>query len=83
MNSVMIAYGILAVSAGGTNYERFLTCIMYVNTIAIVVFNVDYVWTLALMVCSTAIFFANGDALARSAPAAAAVVGAAGAALAS
>ena len=30
---------------------------MYVNTIAIVVFNVDYIWTLSLMVCSTAIFF--------------------------
>jgi diguanylate cyclase (GGDEF)-like protein len=28
-----------------------------VNTIAIVVFSVDYIWTLALMVCSTAIFF--------------------------
>lgn len=57
MISVMIAYGFLAVTAGGSDYERFLTCIMYVNTVAIVVFNVDYVWTLALMVCSTAIFF--------------------------
>jgi diguanylate cyclase (GGDEF)-like protein len=57
MITVMIAYGYLAVTAGGADYERFLTCIMYVNTIAIVVFNVDYVWTLALMVCSTAIFF--------------------------
>jgi len=58
MSSVMIAYGYLAVAAGGSDYERFLTCIMYVNTIAIVVFNVDYVWTLCLMVCSTGIFFA-------------------------
>ena len=57
MISVMIAYGFLAVAAGGSDYERFLTCILYVNTIAIVVFSVDYVWTLALMVCSTAIFF--------------------------
>jgi diguanylate cyclase (GGDEF)-like protein len=57
MISVMIAYGFLAAAAGGSNYERFLTCVMYVNTIAIVVFSVDYVWTLALMVCSTAIFF--------------------------
>jgi diguanylate cyclase (GGDEF)-like protein len=57
MITVMIAYGYLAVAAGGSDYERFLTCIMYVNTIAIVVFNVDYVWTLALMVCSTATFF--------------------------
>jgi diguanylate cyclase (GGDEF)-like protein len=56
MVSVMIAYGFLAAAAGGTDYERFLTCIMYVNTIAIVVFNVDYVWTLALMACSTATF---------------------------
>jgi diguanylate cyclase (GGDEF)-like protein len=58
MSSVMIAYGFLAVAAGGSDYERFLTCIMYVNTIAIVVFNVDYVWTLCLMACSTGIFFA-------------------------
>jgi diguanylate cyclase (GGDEF)-like protein len=57
MGSVMLAYGFLAVTAGGSDYERFLTCIMYVNTIAIVVFNVDYVWSLSLMVCSTAIFF--------------------------
>ena len=54
----MIAYGFLAVAAGGSDYERFLTCIMYVNTIAIVVFNVDYVWSLCLMACSTGIFFA-------------------------
>lgn len=57
MNTTMIAYGLLAVAAGGTDYERFLTCILYVNTIAIVVFNVDYIWTLALMVCSTGMFF--------------------------
>jgi diguanylate cyclase (GGDEF)-like protein len=57
MGSVMLAYGVLAVAAGGSNYERFLICIMYVNTIAIVVFNIGYVWSLALMVCSTAIFF--------------------------
>ena len=57
MSSVMIAYGFLAVAAGGSDYERFLTCIMYVNTIAIVVFNVDYVWSLCLMASSTVIFF--------------------------
>ena len=57
INSVKIAYGVLAVAAGGSNYERLLTCIMYVNTIAIVVLNVGYGWSLALMVCSTAIFF--------------------------
>ena len=57
MSSVMLAYGVLAVAAGGSDYERFLTCIMYVNTIAIVVFNIDYVWSLSLMICSTAIFF--------------------------
>ena len=57
MISVMISYGYLAVTAGGADYERFLTCILYVDTIAIVVFNVDYIWTLALMVCATAIFF--------------------------
>jgi diguanylate cyclase (GGDEF)-like protein len=57
MSSVMMAYGFLAVTAGGSDYERFLICIMYVSTIAIVVLNVDYVWSLALMVCSTGIFF--------------------------
>jgi diguanylate cyclase (GGDEF)-like protein len=57
MSCVMLAYGFLAVAAGGSDYERFLTCILYVDTIAIVVFNVDYVWTLSLMVCSTTIFF--------------------------
>ncbi|MGZ6010106.1 MAG: GGDEF domain-containing protein [Rhizomicrobium sp.] len=57
MNSVMVCYGFLAVAAGGADYERFLTCILYVNTIAIVVFNVDYAWTLALMVCSIVTFF--------------------------
>jgi diguanylate cyclase (GGDEF)-like protein len=57
MNGVMIAYGILAVAAGGSNYERFLICIMYVNTIAIVVFNVGHAWSLCLMVCSTGMFF--------------------------
>ncbi len=58
MAGVMLAYGVLAVAAGGSDYERFLICIMYVSTIASVVFNVDYVWTLALMICSTMIFFA-------------------------
>jgi diguanylate cyclase (GGDEF)-like protein len=57
MSSVMIAYGFLAVAAGGSDYERFLICIMYMNTVAIVVFNIDYVWTLSLMVCSAGIFF--------------------------
>jgi diguanylate cyclase (GGDEF)-like protein len=57
MAGVMMAYGVLAVAAGGSNYERFLICIMYVNTIAIVVFNIGYAWSLALMVCSTTIFF--------------------------
>ena len=56
MSSVMMAYGFLAVATGGNEYERFLICIMYVSTIAIVVFNIDYAWTLALMLCSAAIF---------------------------
>ena len=56
MSSVMIAYGFLAVAAGGRDYERFMSCIVYVNTIAIVVFHVEYVWSLLLMVSSTAIF---------------------------
>lgn len=57
MSSVMMAYGFLAVAAGGSDYERFLTCIMYANTIAIVVLHVDYAWSLALMICSAGIFF--------------------------
>lgn len=57
MSGVMVVYGFLAASAGGSSYERFLTCIMYVNTVAIVVLNVEYVWSLSLMICSTAIFF--------------------------
>jgi diguanylate cyclase (GGDEF)-like protein len=57
MSSVMIAYGFLAVAASGSSYERFLICIMYANTIAIVVFNVEYIWSLSLMICSIAIFF--------------------------
>ena len=56
MSSVMIAYGFLAVAVGGSNYERLLICVMYLNTIAIVVFNVDQVWSLSLMLCSTGIF---------------------------
>ena len=56
MSSVMITYGSLAVAAGGGDYERFLTCILFVNTIAIVVFNIEYAWSLALMVCTMAIF---------------------------
>ncbi|MFH1342109.1 MAG: diguanylate cyclase [Pseudomonadota bacterium] len=57
MSSVMIAYGFLAVAAGGADYERILICVMYATTIAIVVLNIDYIWTLSLMVCSAAIFF--------------------------
>jgi diguanylate cyclase (GGDEF)-like protein len=58
VSGVMFAYGALAVAAGGSDYERFLISIMYVTTIATVVFNVDYVWTLAMMAASTNIFFA-------------------------
>lgn len=57
MSSVMFAYGYLAATVGGATFERFLIGIMYANTIAIVVFNVEYVWSLSLMICSTAIFF--------------------------
>jgi diguanylate cyclase (GGDEF)-like protein len=57
MSSVMMAYGFIAVAAGGSNYERFLTCIMYANTVAIVVLHIDYVWSLSLMICSAGIFF--------------------------
>jgi diguanylate cyclase (GGDEF)-like protein len=57
MVSVTIVYGFLAVATGGRDYERLLTCIMYVNTIAIVVFNLGYVWTLSLMVCAIGNFF--------------------------
>jgi diguanylate cyclase (GGDEF)-like protein len=56
MSLVTIAYGFLAVAAGGSNHERLLTCIMYANTIAIVVFKVDYVWSLSLLISSVLIF---------------------------
>jgi diguanylate cyclase (GGDEF)-like protein len=56
MSGVMLAYGTLAIAAGGSDYERFLISIMYVTTIATVVFNIDYVWTLAMMAASTSIF---------------------------
>jgi diguanylate cyclase (GGDEF)-like protein len=57
MSSVMVVYGFLAAAAGGASYERLLTCILYANAIAIVVFNVEYVWSLSLMICAMAIFF--------------------------
>jgi len=57
MVSLTIVYGFLAVATGGRDYERLLTCIMFVNTIAIVVFNLDYVWTLSLMICAIGNFF--------------------------
>ena len=57
MSSVMFVYGVIATAAGGGDYERFLTGVMYLSTIAIVVFNVDYIWSLSLMVCSAGIFF--------------------------
>jgi diguanylate cyclase (GGDEF)-like protein len=57
MVSVTIVYGFLAVATGGRDYERLLTCIMYVNTVAIVVFNLDYLWTLSLMICAIGNFF--------------------------
>jgi diguanylate cyclase (GGDEF)-like protein len=57
LSCIMIAYGSLAVDAGGSDYERFLICILYANTVAIVVFHLEYVWSLSLMICTTAIFF--------------------------
>jgi len=57
MISLTIVYGFLAVATGGRDYERLLTCIMYVNTIAIVVFNLNYLWTLSLMICAIGNFF--------------------------
>jgi len=56
MCCIMIAYGTLAVAAGGSNYERYLTLSMYVSTIAMVVFNVEYAWSLSLMIGSILIF---------------------------
>ena len=58
MVGVTVVYGFLAVATGGRDYERLLTCIMYVNTIAIVVFNLGYLWTLSLMICAIGNFFA-------------------------
>jgi diguanylate cyclase (GGDEF)-like protein len=57
MCSIMIAYGALGIAAGGNDYERYLTLSMYVSTIAMVVFNVEYAWSLSLMIGSILIFF--------------------------
>jgi len=56
INIMMIAFGFLAVAAGGGDYERFLTGMLFVSTIAIVVFSVEHFWSLALMLSSASIF---------------------------
>jgi len=57
MFTVTIVYGWLAVATGGTDYERLLTCVVFVNAIAIFVFNISYGWSLTLMIFAIANFF--------------------------
>ena len=57
MLGVTVVYGFLAVETGGRDYERLLTCIMFVNAIAVVVFNISYLTALALMSCAIGNFF--------------------------
>jgi len=53
----MIAFGCLAAAAGGSDYERILTMIVFVNTIAVMVFDLAYAWLLAVMFSTVGIFF--------------------------
>jgi diguanylate cyclase (GGDEF)-like protein len=57
MFSVTIAYGCLAVASGGADYERLLTCVVFVNAIAIFVFNISHRWSLVLMTSAIGNFF--------------------------
>jgi diguanylate cyclase (GGDEF)-like protein len=57
MMGMMVAYGTLAAVAGGGDYERILTGILFANAIAIVVFQVEFIWSLSLMVSCLTIFF--------------------------
>ena len=57
MSGVMIVSGGHAIIAGGSEFERLLTGILFVHAIAIVVFQVEQLWSRALMVCSLVIFF--------------------------
>jgi len=54
MVGVTTAYNYLSVITGGNGYGRFLSDIVFWNAIAIMVFNVSYRWTVALMVCTVA-----------------------------
>jgi diguanylate cyclase (GGDEF)-like protein len=56
ISAMMIAFGLLGVAAGGSNYERSLTGIFYVSTAAIVVINISYGWSMALMVACASIY---------------------------
>jgi diguanylate cyclase (GGDEF)-like protein len=58
MFSVTIVYGCLALTTGGNDYERLLTCVAFVNAIAIFVFNISYRWSLILMTSAVGNFFA-------------------------
>jgi diguanylate cyclase (GGDEF)-like protein len=53
---MMIAFGLLGLAAGGSNHERTLTGIFYVATAALVIININYRWSMALMVSSASIY---------------------------
>jgi diguanylate cyclase (GGDEF)-like protein len=56
MSVMLVAFGLLGMAAGGSADERLLTGMLYVTTISIVVFSIDYAWSLAVMVGCTLIF---------------------------
>jgi diguanylate cyclase (GGDEF)-like protein len=56
MSVMLVAFGLLGMAAGGSADERLLTGMLYVTTISIVVFSVEYAWSLAIMVVCTLIF---------------------------
>jgi diguanylate cyclase (GGDEF)-like protein len=54
---LIAAFGSLGAAEAGANSERILTGAMYVATIAIVVLNIELVWSTAIAVCSIMIYF--------------------------
>jgi diguanylate cyclase (GGDEF)-like protein len=56
LNVMMIAFGLLGFAAGGSDFERCVTAIFYVATAAIVILDIDYRWSLAVMISTSGIF---------------------------
>jgi len=56
MLGISISYGWLALHSGRSD-ERIITGVIFVNAMAIGVFNIDYVWSLGMMMSAVTIFF--------------------------